>query len=154
RQGWSIDELEEAINALQQSLRPGSPAPITVYAMGTDAAVFGHNAPNWNTLPHDTQAKLAYWESDTLGHNASTSLPWLDLDNVYPVTVGDQVALAFYARSFPLTARSVITTSVRPIAAAFGAASWLAGAAFSSVPSWGQGHWETFFTTVTDVNVV
>jgi hypothetical protein len=98
-QGWPIDALEDAINALRGSLPPDAQPPISVAAMGTDAAVFGHNAPNFATLPADTRKALGgdSWESDTIGSNASTTPPWLDLDNVYPVTVGDQVALVVYA---------------------------------------------------------
>ena len=58
-QGWSIDALEDGINALQGSLRPDSGAPISVYAMGIDAALFGHNAVYWYTIPSSLQAGTA-----------------------------------------------------------------------------------------------
>lgn len=99
-QGWPIDDVEDAVNALQGSLPAGDSGPISVYAMGTDAAVFGHNAPDFATLPCATQAALGgvSWEGETIANATSTNLPWVDLDNVYPVTIGDQVALVVYAQ--------------------------------------------------------
>jgi hypothetical protein len=90
-QGWSIDTLERALNALRQSLKPGANPPITVYMMGIDAALFGHNAPAFKTVK--TPANTKDWDSATIDSNATTSLPWVDLDTVYPVRVGHQVVL-------------------------------------------------------------
>lgn len=99
-QGWSIDSVEETINALRQSLPSGAAPPISVYAMGTDAAVFGHNAPDFTTLTLPTGSDLSNWDYATLGSTTTnTSLPWVDLDNVYPVTVGEQVAVLTYQPS-------------------------------------------------------
>jgi hypothetical protein len=101
-QGWSIDALEDGINALQGSLAPGGVAPVSVYAMGIDAALFGHNAVYWYTLPTSLQAGTATgwagypnWDCDyTLEDIPSyTASGAVDLDNVYPVVVGDQVVL-------------------------------------------------------------
>jgi hypothetical protein len=127
-QGWPIDALEDAINALRGSLPPGAQPPISVYAMGADAAVFGHNAPQHNTLPGDIQSVVANADNDSIGSNASTSPPWVDLDNTYPVTAGDQVALMVYA---PLYEEI------------FGR--------FRIELGW---QWKSFFTTVADVQVV
>ena len=102
-QGWSIDALEDGINALQHSLAPNSMAPVSVYAMGIDAALFGHNAVYWYTLLPSLQAGTATgWEGypnwdcdytleDIPSFNAGAGV--VDLDNVYPVVVGDQVVL-------------------------------------------------------------
>jgi hypothetical protein len=113
-QGWSIDELENDINALRGSLKPGSSPPVSVYAMGIDAALFGHNAVDWNTIPPNLQAttntsishrillraaaaggSFTYpnWNSYTLANVTNTTRPDMDLDNVYPVIVGDRVVL-------------------------------------------------------------
>jgi hypothetical protein len=96
-QGWSIDDLEDAINALQGSLQPGATPPVTVYTMGTDAALFGHNAPDYTTVTFPKkETPPSPWNGDTIASNATTALPSVDLDTVYPVTVGDQVALITY----------------------------------------------------------
>jgi hypothetical protein len=131
-QGWSIDDLEDAINALQQSPAPGAVPPISVYAMGTDAAVFGHNAPDYTTVtfPSTDTAPPSNWNNDNIGSNAAgTNLPWLDLDNVYPVTVGDQAE--------PTTNVALVVYKTTQI----GMAAWVLAE-------------ETFFTTVADVQVV
>ena len=44
-QGWDVDGLEDAINALRQSLAPGASPPVSVYAMGTDAALVRAQRP-------------------------------------------------------------------------------------------------------------
>jgi len=114
-QGWSIDELEDGINALRGSFAPGSSPSVSVYAMGIDAALFGHNAVDWNTIPHHLQAASSTgighlvllattaaagsfsgypdWNSYTLADVTNATLPAVDLDNVYPVVTGDQVVL-------------------------------------------------------------
>jgi len=112
--GWSIDALEDGINALRGSLAPGQPAPVSVYAMGIDASIFGHNAVDWNTIPSTLQdTSTGYtviarrgtvprragwpgypdWESYTLRTIPIPGLPGVDLDSVYPVITGDQVVL-------------------------------------------------------------
>ena len=109
-QGWSIDDLENGINALRGSLAPGVPAPVSVYAMGIDAALFGHNAAYWPALPPSLQEGTAQswagypdWEGYTLQDVISSSS--LDLNSVYPVVANDQVVLqdgpsAFYTTVF------------------------------------------------------
>jgi hypothetical protein len=102
-QGWSIDALEDGINALQGSQPPDSGAPISVYAMGIDAALFGHNAVYYYTVPRSLQRDLAIgWDGYTNWDHLYTleRIPSfkegagvVDLDNVYPVVVGDQVVL-------------------------------------------------------------
>jgi hypothetical protein len=159
-QGWSIDDLEDATNALRQSPPPagtsaaavlGAVPPVSVYAMGTDAAVFGHNAPNWATLPTQMQGQVADWEGDTIANATSTNLPWVDLDNVYPVTKGDQIALVVYV---PARRRvgPRIDAALRSASALTGSARLGAGA--SSIVGIVPAEWETFYTTVADVQVV
>jgi len=114
-QGWPIDALEDGINALRGSLAPAATGPVTVYALGIDAALFGHNAVDWNTIPSALQEQAASipwryytetairavragwagypdWNSYTLQdvYPISNSL---DLDNVYPVVAGRRVIL-------------------------------------------------------------
>ena len=98
-QGWSIDDLENGINALRGSLAPGVPAPVSVYAMGIDAALFGHNAAYWPALLPSLKEGTARgwagypdWEGYTLQDIIASSSS-LDLDSVYPVVAGDQVVL-------------------------------------------------------------
>ena len=127
-QGWPVDALEDGINALRGSLAPGASAPVSVYAMGIDASLFGHNAAYWYTIPSSLQAPASVpgaaagfrirvrvpswggypnWEGYTLATipgppGPGTGAPGqpgppdpavVDLDNVYPVVVGDQVVL-------------------------------------------------------------
>jgi hypothetical protein len=128
-QGWSIDDLEDGINALRGSLAPGASAPVSAYAMGIDASLFGHNAAYWYTIPPVLQAPASVpdltamfriisgptsswggypnWEGYTLatipgppgpgagaaGQPGPPDPAIVDLDNVYPVVVGDQVVL-------------------------------------------------------------
>ena len=99
-QGWSIDELEDGINALRGALAPDSSPPVSVYAMGIDAALFGHNAVDWNSIPPTLQAPQSGlfkgypdWNGYDLGSVTNTKLPDVDLNNVYPVVKGDQVVL-------------------------------------------------------------
>jgi predicted phage baseplate assembly protein len=133
-QGWSIDELEDGINALRGSLTPGSSPPVSVYAMGIDAALFGHNAVDWNTIPQHLQdtsstgishhfllqataAKGGFtgypdWNSYTLATVTNTTLPDVDLDNVYPVVKGDHVVLQDGSNSW-YTAASAVSELTR-----------------------------------------
>jgi hypothetical protein len=115
-QGWSIAALEDGINALQGSQPPVSAAPISVYAMGIDAALFGHNAVYWYTIPLTLQAGNATgwagytnWDCDyTLADIPSyVANGAVDLDNVYPVVVGDQVVLQDGDSVFPTTVATV-----------------------------------------------
>ena len=128
-QGWPIDALEDGINALRGSLAPGASPPISVYAMGIDASLFGHNAVDWNTIPGPLQqqrfrfevirpafrvvgappAGMATpdWEGYTLATIPVPGLPDVDLDNVYPVVAGDQVVLRDGASVFHTTVKDV-----------------------------------------------
>jgi hypothetical protein len=108
-QGWSVDALESDINALRGSPVPGVPAPVSVYAMGIDAAFFGHNAPFWPALDPTLKEGTATswggypdWENLTLQDILATSAS-IDLDSVYPVTVGDQAVLIDGLTVFPTT---------------------------------------------------
>jgi len=100
-QGWSLDELEADINSLQQSLAPDASPPVSVYAMGTDAALFGHNAQNYASVPA-TVPSIPDWEGYSLATTATSpyttppGLPWVDLDNAYPVVVGTWVVFQVY----------------------------------------------------------
>jgi hypothetical protein len=170
-QGWSLDQLEAAVNALRGVAAPGAQAPVAAYAMGTDAAVFGHNAPDYDALPLATQSAIGgSWEGDTIGSNASTAQPWLDLDNVYPVTVGDQVALVAWitsygavdimaatfgggsARSVAATAGSAISRRTEAESHRLGAVHTGGSSGLEAMPSYSG--WVQFFTKVTDVQVV
>ncbi len=114
-QGWSIDALEDGINALRGS-PGGAAAPVSVYAMGIDASLFGHNAAYWYTIPASLQQSrftrevisaafrevdvpfgwdgFPNWEGYTLATiPTSDGGKIVDLDNVYPVVIGDQVVL-------------------------------------------------------------
>jgi hypothetical protein len=101
---WDLDRLEEAIDALRGALRPGAEPPLRAFALGTRAALFGHNAPLYDALPASmridssvanvggdgtptgTYTRVAApfpasWEGATL--SSST----IDLDAVYPAVV-------------------------------------------------------------------
>ncbi len=97
-QGWSLDALEAGINALLGT----APSPVSVYAMGIDASLFGHNAVDWNTIPAALQAIYADWNSYSLA-DVSPGLPALDLDNVYPVVAGARAVVQDGGSSFPTT---------------------------------------------------
>ena len=153
-QGWSVDDLEDAINALQQSLPPGTQAPVEAYAMGTDAALFGHNAMQFSTVP--SGLGLQNWEGYTLATLLTSSNPWMDLDNVYPVVVGDWVALAVY---FTPVAGELEKADYVP-AASVGFQEevvfrgWDGASQAQAVPYSSPGGWQVFPTQVLDVQVV
>ncbi len=48
-QGWSLDALEESVRRLAAT--PPTPSPTGVFALRQRAALFGHNAPRWDSLP-------------------------------------------------------------------------------------------------------
>ena len=63
--------------------------------------LFGHNAPNYTSSPHRGKRR-PNWEDYTLASIPTPGLPWVDLDNVYPVVTGSWVALEAYTTP-PLT---------------------------------------------------
>jgi hypothetical protein len=97
---WSIDELDQQINALRGRIAPGAQPPRRVYAMGTRASLFGHNALDYNVAKHTPNIPYPDdWETTTLastgpaGNPYLPGSPYLDLDAVYPVTKGERVVL-------------------------------------------------------------
>jgi hypothetical protein len=50
-QNWSVDQLENAINALRGQRAPGVGPPVRAFVLKTRASLFGHNAPLWDSLP-------------------------------------------------------------------------------------------------------
>jgi predicted phage baseplate assembly protein len=148
-QGWDTGDLEAAINGLRQSLAPDACPPISVYAMGTDAALFGHNAQNYASVPSSVQAGPD-WEGYTLATIPTTSLPWVDLDNVYPVVTGNWVVLEAYTTPLPvavLASQSGAFAEIRSRAMEIGPG--LSETVFRLSPEW-----ITFPTKVADVQVV
>jgi predicted phage baseplate assembly protein len=93
-QNWSVDALEQQINALRGSAAPGAEPPRRVYAMGTRAALFGHNAMDFRVAQNTPKNPYDDWESATLASGVTPGQPYLDLDGVYPVTPGDRVVVA------------------------------------------------------------
>ncbi|HEU5003834.1 MAG TPA: putative baseplate assembly protein [Actinomycetota bacterium] len=112
-QGWSLDALEGRINALRMppgGTAPISTAPVRVFALGTDAAIFGHNAPNHATINLPSPAPPD-WEGYTLATIPAPGLPWVDLDTTYPVVVGDRVVLVDGSATAALTVAGVSVLS-------------------------------------------
>jgi hypothetical protein len=151
-QGWSLDELEADINSLQQTLAPDASPPVSVYAMGTDAALFGHNAQNYASVQTTKPPPPPDWESYSLATSATSpyttppGLPWVDLDNVYPVVVGTWVVLQVY--TLPVFNISAGTFDFALSYTGSGGAT-LAGSTTLLSPEW-----ISFPTTVADVQVV
>ncbi|MEN9937361.1 MAG: hypothetical protein RLZZ387_3940 [Chloroflexota bacterium] len=110
---WSLLDFAAAAN----SAPPPPPAEIGVYALRTRAAIFGHNAPSWASLPQIVQgqerqvtgrvlassgspetdkSKWQYpdsWDLLTVTGSSGTS-DTIDLDNTYPmITEGSWVVL-------------------------------------------------------------
>jgi len=110
RRSWSMDAFEATVNAARAAAPLG--AGLTAFAV-RQAALFGHNAPLWASLPptlrysyKDRATKLTidppYEESwDDLGTLGGYSLSsysqhnTIDLDNVYP-SVAPGVTLVFF----------------------------------------------------------
>ena len=92
-QNWPVDQLEAHIDALRGTLPPGTGPARRVYALGVRAALFGHNAIDYTTIPTTPTPPYSNWESATLKTGIAPGLPSLDLDAVYPVADGDQVVL-------------------------------------------------------------
>ena len=110
RRNWSMDAFEATVNAARQAkpLRPG----LTAFT-ARQAALFGHNAPLWNSLPPTlrypykdsatgVQVPAPYAESwdatGTLGGYSLSSFHVngsIDLDNVYP-SIAPGVTLVFF----------------------------------------------------------
>jgi hypothetical protein len=110
RRNWSMEAFEATVNAARQAtpLRPG----LTAFAV-RQAALFGHNAPLWNSLPPTMRynytdsatgifVQAPYQESwDDTGTLKGYSLSSfnvngsIDLDNVYP-SIAPGVTLVFF----------------------------------------------------------
>jgi hypothetical protein len=111
KQHWSLEELAAGINRLAGNVPP----QLDVFTMKTRAALFGHNAPLWSSLP----ASSRYGEWIENGNSQWVHVPgaygtswindpaiwydiayfggltgFIDLDNVYSgITAGDWIAL-------------------------------------------------------------
>lgn len=105
-QGWSIDELEQRINALR-SLPSVWQQQRRAFELGIRAAVFGHNAVDWNSLSKDMQGVYANWNNLSV-HDVSSDGWSIDLDGTYQVAVGDRVVLVD-----PTAASQFVTTIAR-----------------------------------------
>jgi hypothetical protein len=110
RRSWSMDAFEATVNAAREAASLGS--GLTAFAV-RQAALFGNNAPLWNSLPptlrypyKDRATKIqidaTYGESwDALGTLGAYSLSSynqdgsIDLDNVY-ASVAPGVTLVFF----------------------------------------------------------
>ncbi len=91
-QGWDVDALEDQVNALAGTTAPGSDPPLRVFAMGTDASLFGHNAVDYNTLSSTLQGVYTdNWNNDNLATITVPGKGAVDLDNVYPSVAGGRV---------------------------------------------------------------
>lgn len=78
---WQVQDLIYSVNfTLQQPFVPSDPG-LGVFAMRQRTGVFGHNAPNWNTLPSD-QRPATSWEGRSLADD-SDNQGHIYLDNVY-----------------------------------------------------------------------
>ncbi|BCZ84366.1 hypothetical protein PTKU64_80410 [Paraburkholderia terrae] len=90
---WPLQQLEDNINALIAS----PPALLVqVFRLGVRAALFGHNAPLFATLPRFQTISGLYagsvlknWDRPpaTIGSDPFGSAGWISLDQVYPALV-------------------------------------------------------------------
>lgn len=73
---------------------PANPATVNIYALRTRASIFGHNAPDWRSLPDETKTRLGGRATDTNWPNWTISDP-IYLDREYPAIVpGSWLVLA------------------------------------------------------------
>jgi predicted phage baseplate assembly protein len=86
-QNWSVKKLSANIIAQAKLLLKLIPPETGVFAFRQRAAIFGHNAPNYDSLPTPKPATSS-WESVTLA-NAPGTEKKIDLDNTYPAIVDD-----------------------------------------------------------------
>jgi hypothetical protein len=128
RRSWSMDALEATVNAKRQASGPG--ANLSAYAVRT-AALFGHNAPSWSSLPPTLTLKYGFWNgsthdpitppygeswdsNDTLASYSGSTFNHdgsIDLDNGYP-SVAPGVVLVFADGGAQITA---VVSSVRTL---------------------------------------
>lgn len=94
---WDLDLTQDVINGVTAQ-GPSSP-PLQVFRLSVRAAIFGHNAPYFGTLPSYTPisggAVPTNWENETLAQlNPSSSGAAIQLDATYPaLVVGTWVVL-------------------------------------------------------------
>ena len=94
---WPLQQLEDDINALNAAGSTASLPTVQVFKLGARAALFGHNAPLYTTLPQYnvignspiSSTILTDWDTTpaTVGtdqNGAWTSSGWLSLDQIYP----------------------------------------------------------------------
>jgi hypothetical protein len=106
---WPLLQLEDNINALNSLL---SSAAVQVFKLGVRAALFGHNAPLYTSLPtyltigkSDVGGVLSDWDSTpaTIASDPSGTPGRVSLDQVYPTLVaGGWVVLQSPSLQAPL----------------------------------------------------
>jgi hypothetical protein len=82
--GWPVQQLEDHINALAAA--PPATAPIRVLRLGIRAALFGHNAVSYASLPRASTHGVKNWDHPpaSVASDQNGSAPALSLDQVYP----------------------------------------------------------------------
>jgi hypothetical protein len=128
RRSWSTDAFEATVNAKRQASGPG--ANLSAYAVRT-AALFGHNAPLWDSLPPTLRKNYKFTtDSGDVTITAPYALSWdvfdeigeypyasyaidgtVDLDNVYP-SVAPGTTLILVDGTARITA---VVTAVRTV---------------------------------------
>jgi len=105
---------QKPLGSKRRGVNPPKDPGQRVYAMRSRAAVFGHNAPDWRSVPPDTQK--AYAEPDAVGGEwprfGLGSEPVVCLDRVYPeVIVHSWIVLVRpgYKELYRVTKESVVS---------------------------------------------
>lgn len=112
---WDPDATQALIDAVKA--QAPSPPPFRVFKLGIRASVFGHNAPNWGTLPAYTSQSgktPANWEALTLAQlNPDPASANVQLDATYPSLVsGTWIVLMQDGRAQPAQIVATKTVSI------------------------------------------
>ncbi len=112
---WPLLQLEQNINAFNAA--PTAVPAVQVFKLGVRAAVFGHNAPLYDTLPNYTVLGnknigdvLPNWDTPpaTIGSDDAQGPTLLSLDQAYPaLVVGGWVVAQSPTRPQPLVLKIV-----------------------------------------------
>ena len=109
-QGWSISDLLANI-ATHSSITQPLPTETGIFALRQRASLFGHNAPDWKSMPDTVrntyfQAYQLAVPSDTRGIDQFTDWPFiplsqnvLDLDRSYPTILNKSWVIVTWADS-------------------------------------------------------
>jgi hypothetical protein len=131
RRSWSMNDFEATVNAARWK-SPAGPA-LTAYAVKSNAALFGNNAPFWGSLPYSMRVDYTdpntgdtvtapyseQWDTfgGVAGHDTLTYGPSsfnldesIDLDAVYPAAVPG-ATVVFFDTIDSLTITATIETS-------------------------------------------